>query len=78
MLIFEGLRADVLAQVASLASAPPAVARLAPELLGVVELAALLLDLRCGWRVRVHEARASDSTLRLSRREEAGPCRERG
>lgn len=65
LLIFEGLRADMLAQVARVASAPPKVARLAPELLGVVELAALLLDLRCGWRVRVHEARAASSTLRF-------------
>lgn len=65
LLIFEGLRADMLAQVARVANAPPKVARLAPELLGVVELAALLLDLRCGWRVRVHEARAASSTMRF-------------
>jgi len=64
LLILEGLRAAVLLA----ARAPePDKGPLLPRLLGIVELAALVLDLREGWRVRVHEARAAVATAHFVR-----------
>lgn len=64
LVILEGLRAAVIAASRSpeLDAGP-----LLPRLQGVVELAALTLDLRTGWRVRVHEARAAAATSRFVR-----------
>lgn len=81
LVILEGLRAAVLAEARAAAAAPEAAAEgaarelpaararpaLLPRLLAAAELAALVLDLRCGWRVRVHETRPSEATPRFLR-----------
>lgn len=62
MVVLEGLRAAVQAAARDACSPEAAQHELLPRLLGVAELAALLLDLEFGWRARVHETRPSEAT----------------
>lgn len=64
LLILEGLRAAVLAEAKAISGAASSVL---PQLLGTAELSSLLLDIRCGWRVRLHEARPAETTCRCLR-----------
>lgn len=59
LVILEGLRTAVVSTARAGSRVMP------PFVLGIMELAALLLDLDHGWRVRVHEAKPEASTVRF-------------
>jgi len=80
LVILEGVRAAILAEARRVDrdSADPVAGEavqlaggglpeLLPRLLGLVELAALALDLRAGWRTRVHDTRAAAATASFVR-----------
>lgn len=77
MVVIEGLRAAVLARARAAPAAPAramsglaqeiAENALLPRLLLLAELTALALEFSAGWRVRVHENRASSATVSFIR-----------
>ncbi|CAE8612576.1 unnamed protein product, partial [Polarella glacialis] len=67
LLVLEGLRAAVRqAQGGTSSEASPGRPGV-PELLGICELTSVLMDLRCGWRCRVHDARAAETSASFLR-----------
>lgn len=74
LVVLEGIRSAILAEARradrriadngldGAAHAAADIQKLLPRLLGLVELAALALDLRGGWRVRVHDTRPAAMT----------------